>query len=264
MSTTHYAVAAYNTAKGSENKIHDDAVARRFGFRGGLVPGVDVYAYMTHLPVHAWGRAWLQRGSADCRFLQPVYEGTTAVVSGELADSAMRLQVTVDGEPCATGSAALRDVPTVPPDPGEFIEATPPEVRPPADETSLAANRSLGIRPLLVGEELAANYLPDVRETDPLYAREGLVHPGLILRTCNWVLTHNVVPGPWIHVGSSIGNFAAVRVGQTLTARARIVANYEKKGHRFVDLDALVLADGMPVARVAHTAIYRPRQVLAA
>ena len=36
-------VSAYNTAHDSENKIHDDATARRFGFGGGLVPGVDVY-----------------------------------------------------------------------------------------------------------------------------------------------------------------------------------------------------------------------------
>jgi hypothetical protein len=44
-----YRVKAFNASKESENKIHDDAVARQFGFRGGLVPGVDVYAYMTHL-----------------------------------------------------------------------------------------------------------------------------------------------------------------------------------------------------------------------
>src|SRR6266478_2886357 len=49
-----YRVSAYNTSKQSENKIHDDAVARRFGFSGGLVPGVDVMAYMMHLPVSKW------------------------------------------------------------------------------------------------------------------------------------------------------------------------------------------------------------------
>ena len=35
-----YRVSAYNTARQSENKMHDDTVARRFGFSGGLVPGV--------------------------------------------------------------------------------------------------------------------------------------------------------------------------------------------------------------------------------
>ena len=33
-----YAVEAFNTAKESENRIHDDSIAKRFGFTGGLVP----------------------------------------------------------------------------------------------------------------------------------------------------------------------------------------------------------------------------------
>jgi acyl dehydratase len=76
-----YRVIAFNTAHDSENKIHDDATARRFGFGGGLVPGVDVYGYMTHLPVMRWGRAWLERGTAECRFFKPVYDGDTATVT---------------------------------------------------------------------------------------------------------------------------------------------------------------------------------------
>ena len=44
-------VSAFNSAKASENKIHDDATAQRFGFKGGLVGGVHVYAYMSHMPV---------------------------------------------------------------------------------------------------------------------------------------------------------------------------------------------------------------------
>ena len=50
-----YRVQARNLSHASENKIHDDDVARRFGFQGGLVPGVEVYAYMTHLPAARWG-----------------------------------------------------------------------------------------------------------------------------------------------------------------------------------------------------------------
>src|SRR2546430_9513807 len=76
-----YRVEAFNASKESENKIHDDDVARRFGFRGGLVPGVDVYAYMTRLPVQRWGRAWLERGTAEWRPLKPGYDGDIAVVT---------------------------------------------------------------------------------------------------------------------------------------------------------------------------------------
>ena len=49
-----YQVEAYNTAHASENKIHDSEVARRFGFAGGLVPGVDVYGYMSYPAVQRW------------------------------------------------------------------------------------------------------------------------------------------------------------------------------------------------------------------
>ena len=99
----------------------------------------------------------------------------------------------------------------------------------------------------------------------PLYAREGLVHPGTILHIGNWVLRHNVVLGPWMHVGSTVQHFAAARIGDELTARAVVTANYERKGHRFVELDVLVLGNcKTPIARIAHTAIWRPRQLAAA
>src|SRR6187402_3422341 len=75
-----YRVEAYNTAKQSENKMHDDTVARRFGFSGGLVPGVDVFAYMMHVPVARWGRDFLSRGLVEARFIKPVYDGETADV----------------------------------------------------------------------------------------------------------------------------------------------------------------------------------------
>jgi len=79
-----YRVKAHNTAAGSENEIHDDAVARRHGFRGGLVPGVTVYAYLTRPLVEALGRAWLERGTASVRFLRPVLDGEEVTVTGAI------------------------------------------------------------------------------------------------------------------------------------------------------------------------------------
>ena len=40
--TAPYRVRARNAATNSEDKIHPDDVARRYGFEGGLVPGVTV------------------------------------------------------------------------------------------------------------------------------------------------------------------------------------------------------------------------------
>jgi hypothetical protein len=260
-----YSVSAYNTAHDSENKIHDDATARRFGFGGGLVPGVDVYGYMTHTPVARWGRAWLERGTAECRFFKPVYDGEIATVSaGESADE-IEIAVESRGERCAIGRAALPAEPPAGPVIESFRKVAQRAERPPADEASLAVGTWLGLDPYPITPELAAEHRANLRENLPLYADEGLIHPALILRACNFVINRNVVLGPWIHVSSRIQHLAAARIGMNLSARGRVTANYEHKGHRFVDVDTLVLADeSQPVAHVAHLAIYRPRQVIAA
>jgi len=94
-----YRVQAYNTAKLSENKMHDDTVAKRFGFSGGLVPGVDVMAYMMHLPVAKWGRAFLERGLIEARFVKPVYDGESAEVRGNESDGGLSIEVESRGPP---------------------------------------------------------------------------------------------------------------------------------------------------------------------
>ena len=259
-----YRVSAFNTAHDSENKIHDDSVARRFGFGGGLVPGVDVYGYMTHLPVTRWGRAWLERGTAECRFFKPVYDGDIASVTANEVDGALDISVESRGEVCATGRAGLTEMADLR-RLTEFIEVPQRTERPPADEASLAAETWLGLAPYPVTPDMAARYLADSHESASIYAEEGLVHPRDILRACNFVLSRNVVFGPWIHTGSRVQHFGAASVGSTLTVRARITRNYEHKGHRFVEIDALVLAnEAAPIARIAHTAIYRLRQAAAA
>ena len=77
-----YDVEAFNTATASTNKIHDDDVARSLGFRGGLVPGVDVYAYLCHVPAEQWGERWVERGAISARFASPVYDGDAVSVVG--------------------------------------------------------------------------------------------------------------------------------------------------------------------------------------
>ncbi len=256
-----YRVSAYNTAHDSENKIHDDATARRFGFGGGLVPGVDVYGYMTHLPVLRWGRAWLEHGTAECRFFKPVYDGDAATVTASENGGALDISVDSRGEACATGRAALPAARPAVPSLDRFRKVPQRAERPPADEVSLAVDTWLGLDPYRITAEMAARYLADLHESAPIYAAGGLLHPRDILRACNFVLSRNVLLGPWIHTGSRIQHLAAVPVGSTLSVRAQVTGNYEHKGHRFVDIDALVLAnETVPIAHIAHTAIYRPRQ----
>jgi hypothetical protein len=275
-----YEVVAHNTATASLNKIHDDEVARRYGFSGGLVPGVDVYAYMTRVPAEAWGTDWLARGTMRARFRSPVYEGEAVrVVPGDPVESWAGVTVGLElrnaaGETCAVGEAGL---PASPPAPSSAPVAgvtwpvvAPAAERPEAAPEVLAPGTALAIAPHRFVADRAGEYLAEVRETLPLYAAARVAHPGWLLRDANYVLSSNVVLGPWIHVESVTEHHATVGDGDTVVARATVTREWERNGHRFVALDVGLLVqvgDGSDggdggerlVARVAHTAIYRPR-----
>jgi acyl dehydratase len=259
-----YRVSAYNTAKLSENKMHDDTVAKRFGFSGGLVPGVDVMAYMIHLPVAKWGRDFLERGLIEARFVKPVYDGETVDVTAAERDGVLSIEVESRGELCATGSASLpASAPKI--SIADYNETAVVAERRPVNTASYETGKWLGTLPRVWAGEAATEYLTDIRETDAIYLRERLGHPGLLQRVMNKVLVDNAILGPWIHVGSRMQLLAASASGDELTARAKVTGNYEKKGHRFVELDALLVANGRtPLAHCQHIAIYQPREQAAA
>jgi acyl dehydratase len=272
-----YRVVASNTATASSNKIHDDAVARRYGFAGGLVPGVDVYAYMTHPPAEAWGLDWLERGAMRARFLAPVYEGEEVVVAATGAATGaapgsdgpngehMALELRgPDGTVRATGEAQLPgDAPANPPaaTPANAWPSVEPADDPPeASPASLAPGTALALAPHGFHADAAGEYLAEIGEGLPLYAGNRVAHPGWLLRDANRVLSANVRLGPWIHVESVAQHRGIVHDGDSVRARAVVTREWERKGHRFVELDVGLLDGGdRPVVHVVHTAIYRPR-----
>lgn len=261
-----YKVKANNTSVSSANKMHDDEVAKTYGFKGGLVPGVDVYAYLTHLPAERWGRAWLERGTMAGRFLSPAYDGDEVTVTAagtddggldlELHDSGGQLlatgRATLPSAEDATPPPAVADFPTAP--------APHPDDRPQASPEAFALLEVMGSLPEFgFSASKAPEYLADIRESLPLYTEQGVAHPGWLVRTANAILTANVRMGPWIHVSTEAIHFAAVNDGARLTVRGHVLGTSERKGHKFVELDVLAVAGDLPVARYHHTAIYEPR-----
>lgn len=259
-----YRVSAHNTSKLSENKIHDDTVARKFGFSGGLVPGVDVMAYMMHLPVERWGRDFLERGHIEARFVKPVYDGEIAELTATESYGLLSIELYSRRELCATAAASLpASAPKVSIDDYQQVAAV--AERKPVGPMSYEQGKWLGTIPRDWSGDAAKEYLADIRETDPIYLREGLGHPGLLPRIMNKVLVDNAILGPWIHVGTRMQLLSASKIGDELTARAKVTGNYDKKGHRFVELDALVVANGTtPLAHCWHIAITQPREQAAA
>jgi len=248
-----YQVRARNTAPDSKNRIHDDATAAAYGFRGGLVPGITVYGYLTVPVVRRFGRDWLERGGMRVRFLQPVYKGEEVAVEWAGEAVAARRQ---DGTVCAEGEVFWPQ--TAPPSFAEYPELPLPAERPSASPASLAPGRILGaVRTTLSLPDDAFLTLQD--ETLPIY-REGMLHPAALLSLSNQVLIQNVKLGPWIHVSSELRNFSLAWDGDDLAARGRVAECFERKGHRLVVLEIAVVADAARlVQHVRHTAIYEPR-----
>jgi acyl dehydratase len=259
-------VKARNTSSTGENAIHDDETARRYGFRGALVPGVMVYAYMTHPLAAAFGAAWLTRGTATVRFVKPVLDGEELVVSGEVtARQATGLTATLTAGTAATPECATltATVPAGQPTPVNqalYEPATLPEQRPAATREHLASLAALGTPEAHYDAARAAEYLGLVEDALPLYrGADGAVHPGFYLNQANRALDRNVRMGPWIHVGSVVRHLGAARVGDRLATRGKVRSLFEKKGRDFVELDLVVVAGpkARPIAHILHTAIYR-------
>mgnify|MGYP001611899450 CR=1 FL=1 len=229
---------ARNAAADSENRIHDDAAARRLGFAGALVPGVTTYGLVVPAIVEALGEGWLERGGATLRLLRPVYDGETIVLRETPAAGGMEIVVEGEGGDRRATVACVAAHGEVSPDLRDFPEASLPSPPPLATRAALEGARVLGSIPLDSPEaaiDLAA----------------AVVGAG------NEIIARNFTLGPWMHVATDVAHFAATRAGDAVSARGRVAALYECNGHEYVEADILVLAANRPLARLRHTAIWR-------
>jgi acyl dehydratase len=256
-----HSLVAQNDAAESENKIHEDSVARQYGFAGGLVPGVTVYAYLTWPAVERWGLEWLDRGAMSARFASPVYDGETVEIHSHERDGVLHVEArNPKGEVCATATASLPDDPVEPFPAADFptIALPAPETRPPASEDTLRSV-PLGVVERRWHAAKATHYLDLVSDDLSVYRDPPVAHPGWLLRAANAVLSQSVRLGPWIHVSSDCQYHGRVADGDVVTTKARVTDVFERKGHRFVAMDVLMAVEERPVLSVRHTAIYEPR-----
>jgi acyl dehydratase len=260
-----YRLRARNTAARSENRIHDDTVARRYGFGGGLVPGVTVYAYLTRPLVEAWGVAWLERGTMDVRFLAPFYDGDEVLIEAQPSSRADVVELRAangEGRLCASAEARL------PPTPMDAIDTRDwpvvvlpaPDQRRPATREGLQGAAVLGTLGATFRSDVGAAYLESVGDDLAVYrGKEAAAHPGWLLSLANYVLASNVALGPWIHTASQVRHLGLVTDGDRISVRARVLDLSEARGHELVHLDVAMVVGDRAVQRVRHSAIYRLR-----
>ena len=234
-----FRVTAHNTAADSDNKIHDDAVAKTYGFRGGLVPGVTVYGYMIPPVLERWGRSWLERGSMAFRLHAPCYEGD--IVVSRCGGQAVSAE-SENGSLYASGVVGICDntgaAPTFPVHPAPEMDQ-----RPIASAESVVPGRPLG----------------SIRQT--VDVTEEAAIPERLLRMANEILVCNFRMSPWIHAGSEVRHHRLAACSEEIVVSGVIQECFERKGRTF-SVAALEMSaterGGEPllVATVRHTFIY--------
>lgn len=261
-----YVVRTHNASTQSENRMHSDDVARQFGFKGGLVPGVTVFAHMTQPLVARYGEAWLARGTAEVSFAKPAYEGELlSIHNTDAVDGSHTLTcVNEQGVELARISSTLPAAPTHPDASGDIPPVPPLQERPTVTWDLMEIGKPFPALAWTPTREENIEWCHDSRDELALYREDSapLLHPGLILRQANFALRKRFIIPAWIHTASRITFFEALRVGPAYEVRTIPEEKWIHKGHEFVRLYVAVRRadhDGRTVAEILHTAIFRPR-----
>lgn len=251
----NYHVVARNYSEASENRIHSDEVARRYGFRGGLVPGVAVYGYMTRALVERFGESWLGGSSSEVRFLKPAYEGERLSIDSRQHDD--RIEVRCEN-PDGTLLATLLSEPKPggpPADQSCFAGPARPRERVEMTWDAVVEGQPFAPWHWQITEDANRTFARQVDDDQPIYRTAA--HPHWLLGIANRALTREFVMPAWIHVGSQVRFHDLLKVGDTVAVHAVPKEKWERKGHQFVRLYLAYERDGQITTEIDHTAIFR-------
>lgn len=256
-------IVALNDAESSENRIHSDDIAAKYGFSGALVSGVNVFGYMSQPLVAHYGEDWLSRGVMEVKFIKPAYQDELLSIRSEDITSAhQRHHLT-----CACNEEGVLLA---------RLESWLPAEFPPINELAYRRGSSRPAERLEIAwdlvqiDEPAAPYQWRPGETDnlervdmqrdvsPLYRGEaGFIHPYYLLDACNKALMRMFILPAWIHTGSRLILRRPLRVGQAIEVRAVPVEKWERKGNQFIKLYVSMWESDELALEVEHTAIFR-------
>jgi hypothetical protein len=258
-----YRVRAAVNLTDSTNLIHSDEYARRCGFRSALVPSASIYAYMSRSLVEFLGREWLERGSAEVRFIHPFYEADEVRVTGCLASVIPDGTLCIDyqafngqGVACAAGCAKLPPAPPV---------QQPSLCDYPAGRKKLG--RSISLESLIVGSRLTPvksdftwnihwEYCQKaIRDHHPIY--QHTLHPGWLLARADQMMSANFDLQTWMLAACAVQNYRAQCSECVIETRGFIVHKFEQKGHHYVVLDLGIFNAELCLATIRYTAIFQ-------
>jgi hypothetical protein len=253
------------------NRIHTNAGAQEYGFKGAFVGGVTLYAWCVPTVMDALGDEWLDHGWVTIRFRRPVYPGAhirVRVTPKDDSGAHVFEALQDDGEASIVGEVGLGTAPWL----GGLRET--PFSRPDPDG---------GERPFLtlenapVGQPLRSyrygQHTPAPPTAGPSLAQiveldtpaGAVLHPTTLARQMISLLAGSYDYGhPAIHVSSHIQNFARIPADQDVVLCGTFVDAFERNGHHQAVIDAdLYSLGGKRLARQRHTNIFKVRRASA-
>jgi len=251
---TAYQVTARNFSSASENRIHSDEIAQKYGFTGALVPGVAVYGHTTYPMAADLGAAWLEHSVSSVRLHKPTYHGDQLTLQRTDDDTGAHVACHNSN---GTLVASLDSTLTVP-EP-EHLALLDGEFKHP-QRVEIAWDN---VAPHAVFAPWTAELSPqECQRTasevgDELSLYKDYAHPHLLLSLANTALMNEYVMPTWLHVGSETRHRAALRVGDEITVRSVVLDKWRKKGHEFIQVWVTYWRDEQLTTDILHTAIFK-------
>lgn len=252
-----YKIQTFNDALESENRIHSDDVAKRYGFEGALVGGVVVYGHMTYQPMRVAGADWLTDNKAEVRFLKPAYDEQFLHIECEQTANGLQSNCYNDSRELLATLSSTKGL----------DDPSPSWMIPPA--TEIITREEIHWDKLHIDQPAPAHiWTPDyetnmdfakqLRDENPLYSegKDPLVHPFWISRECNSAFSRSFILPAWIHVGTAFYFHKPLKVGQEVEIRMIPQKKWKSKGHQLATLYIAFIVDGEPYIEAEHTAIF--------
>jgi len=238
-----WSAKALNTAPNSENQIHGDDMAKEFGFKGGLVPGVTVSAYLLHPVIEKWGLDWLEKGWAKCKITLPLYDKENfTVYFNEISENKIlsNLKNTNKIVTANAEAALLEGIPKAPKIRNDKIAIENYQGPRSSKEIWMKLKKDGcmafeyfwgGKNPLIYLRD--QNNLPDLLNP----SKKGFSNLSFLLGCSNWALASSAYMNPWIHLQTISQNYQALPFNSSVIAEIQVNEVFDKKGHEFVDVD---------------------------
>ena len=285
MNVNGYTGVALNQSPDSKNEIHGDRIAKRYGFKGGLVPGVTLSAYLTQPAVEAWGSTWLNTGLSQVAVRSPVYDRENFSV--EITDQNDH-QYTADlinstGKICATADVSLEQEAAIAPSKrgDRMAEAgyQPPQASKAWFE-QLKVQGCYAFRYQWQKDHRMSRYFEevermpallrflddgsDLKDKEPAEAQgqaQGFANMSFILGCANWIFDSNAGMNPWVHLETRSKNYAAIAPETSVIVEMQVLDEFSKKGHQFCDVSVGIFDEQTSecLSDVFQRAIYRLR-----